>query len=157
MFTTDRMHLLMLTSAVSLGLAGCSDGTKIPEVVKVTGKVTYKDQPVADAEVGFLSKLDNKDVKPASGKTDAEGEFSLTTYVDPQHEVSGATPGDYKVVVTKNEVVDLEAARKAFTSGKPNMTFKKLVPVKYTSKDTSPLEATVAVDGENNFDFKLAD
>jgi hypothetical protein len=59
--------------------------------------------------------------------------------------------------VTKNEQVDMEAARKQFTSGKPNMTFKKLVPVKYTAKDTSPLEATVTVDGDNKFEFKLAD
>jgi hypothetical protein len=151
------MHLLMLTSALSYGLTGCSDDVKIPEVVKVTGTVTYNDKPLADADVGFLSKLDNEDVKPAGGKTNTEGEFSLTTYVDPEHEVSGATPGEYKVVVTKNEQVDMEAARKQFTSGKPNMTFKKLVPVKYTAKDTSPLEATVTVDGDNKFEFKLAD
>jgi hypothetical protein len=157
MSARDRMHQLMLTSALSFGLTGCSDGVEIPKVVKVTGTVTYKDKPLADAEVGFLSKLDNKDVKPASGKTNTEGEFSLTTYIDPQHEVSGATPGDYKVVVTKNEEIDLEAARKQFTSGKPNLTFKKLVPVKYTAKESSPLEATVSLDGDNKFEFKLAD
>jgi hypothetical protein len=157
MSAKDRLHLWMFTSALMFGLTGCSDGVKIPEVVKVTGTVTYKDQPVADADVGFLSKLDNKDVKPASGKTNTDGEFSLTTYIDPQHEVSGATPGEFKVVVTKNEQVDLEAARKQFTSGKPNMTSKKLVPVKYTSKESSPLEATVSLEGENKFDFKLVD
>jgi hypothetical protein len=37
------------------------------------------------------------------------------------------------------------------------MTFKKLVPKKYTSKDSSPLDATVEVDGKNHFEFALVD
>lgn len=149
--------LMLLAAGVSLGALGCSKGVDIPKVVKVTGKVTYKDKPLADAEVGFLSKLDNEDVKAARGVTNAAGEFSLTTYVDAEHEVSGATPGEYKVIINKEDRPSMEEMTKQFTSGTPNMTFKKLVPKQYTAKDSTPLEVTVTLDGDNKFDLPLTD
>lgn len=137
-------------------MPGCGGGPKIPETVTVSGKVLYKDKPLADALIGFVSKLDNKDILPAKGTTNAEGEFTLTTYIDPQHEVSGATPGQYVVTVTKNEQQDMQKIMEEFKKN-PAMEFKKLIPEKYTSSKSSPLEATVKVDGENAFEFKLAD
>ena len=112
--------------------------------------------PLADALVGFVSKLDNKDVLPAHGTTNANGEFTLSTYIDPQHEVSGATPGEYVVTVTKNEQQDMEKIMEEFKTN-PAMEFKKLVPEKYTDGKGSPLSATVKSDGENTFEFKLED
>lgn len=139
-----------------LGSAGCGGGPEIPQTVTVTGKIIYQDKPVAEAQVGFVSKLDNKDVLPAQGTTNADGEFTLTTYIDPQHEVSGATPGEYVVTVTKNEQQDMEKIMEEFKTN-PAMEFKKLVPEKYTDSKASPLTATVKIDGENVFEFKLED
>src|SRR5690606_14902982 len=122
--------------------------------VRVSGKVLYKGSPLADADVGFVSKLDNKDVLAAHGRTNADGQFTLATYIDPEHEVSGATPGEYVVTVHKVEMKDNEELMREFQKN-PDMEFKPLIPVKYTEKATSPLEATVTRDGDNTFEFVL--
>lgn len=148
--------LTVLSAIASLTIAGCGGGPRIPETVTVTGKISYKGQPVTEALVGFVSKLDNKDVLAARGTTDSDGEFSLTTYIDPQHEVSGATPGEFVVTVTKNEQQDMVKIMEEFKKN-PAMQFKKLVPEKYTDGKSSPLKATVTTDGENRFEFVLED
>ena len=137
-------------------IAGCSGGPKLPPTVAVSGTITYKDQPLAGAQVGFVSKLDNKDVLAAGGLTNASGEFTLATYIDPQHQVSGATPGEFVVVVTKDEVMDREKSMQEFNKN-PDMEMKKLIPTKYTVAKETPLQATVTVGGANKFDFKLED
>jgi len=148
--------LYLFVVAVIFDTAGCSRGPVIPKTVAVRGKVVYKDQPLADAEIGFVGKLDNKDVLAARGMTNAVGEFTLSTYIDPQHEVSGSTPGDYAVTVTKMEKKDMAQIMQEFKDN-PAMTFEQLVPEKYTDAKATPLTATVSLDGENVFDFKLED
>ena len=156
MFDRFSALLTFLAATILLGSAGCGGGPEIPETCTVKGKVIYQDQPLADALVGFVSKLDNKDVLPARGTTDANGEFTLTTYIDPQHEVFGATPGEFVVTVTKNEQQDMTKIMEEFKNN-PAMEFKKLVPEKYTDGKSSPLAASVKSDGENTFEFKLED
>ncbi|MFM7163854.1 MAG: hypothetical protein ACKO3T_01310 [Planctomycetaceae bacterium] len=146
---------LMLSSLVSLMLSqGCAGGPRIPATFPVTGKVLYKGAPLVDAEVSFVSKLDNQDVRPANGRTDADGEFSLTTYIDPQHEVEGATAGQYTVTVNKVETMSDEEMMKQFQKN-PSMTFKPLVPTRYTVPSETPLVASVEAGGKNHFEFTL--
>ncbi|HUQ68519.1 MAG TPA: hypothetical protein VM165_03290 [Planctomycetaceae bacterium] len=135
---------------------GCSGGPKIPPTHAVSGKITYQDKPLAGAEVGFVSSGDNKDVLAARGVTNDSGEFKLSTYVDAQHTVSGATAGDYAVTVSKTETMDQEKMREQFATN-PNMEFKKLVPAKYTNPKESPLKAKVEAGKSNTFEFKLED
>jgi hypothetical protein len=156
MFGRYSALFAILSVTVMLCSAGCGGGPKIPKTVAVTGKVIYQDKPLTDALVGFVSKLDNKDVLSAKGTTNADGEFTLSTYIDPQHEVSGATPGEFVVTVTKNEQRDMTKIMEEFKQN-PAMEFKKLVPEKYTDTKASPLSATVKSDGENAFEFKLED
>lgn len=156
MFGRKQRLTVLCAALLVFGAFGCSGGPKIPSTFAVKGKVLYKDQPLADAEIGFVSKLDNKDVLPARGVTNANGEFTLATYIDPQHEVSGATPGEYVVTVTKNEKMDDAELMNKFMEN-PAMEFKKLVPTQYTDATASPLTATVKSDGDNSFEFKLVD
>lgn len=156
MFDRFSGLFLVLAVAVILETAGCSGGPKIPQTVTVKGKVVYQDKPLAEAQVGFLSKLENKDVFPAYGTTNAAGEFTLSTYLDPEHEVSGATPGEYIVVVTKAEEKDITEVMKEFQTN-PAMTIKDLVPGKYIDAKSTPLSAVVKADGDNTFEFKLED
>jgi len=137
-------------------IAGCSKGPKIPQTHPVSGKITYQDKPLAGAEVGFVSSLANKDVLPARGVTNSSGEFSLSTYIDPQHEVRGATAGEYVVTVSKVETMDSEKMKQQFFAN-PTMELKKLVPEKYINPKDSPLKATVAAGNSNSFEFKLED
>ena len=104
--------LFLFLVAFMLETAGCSSGPVIPKTVAVRGKVVYKDQPLADAEIGFVGKLDNKDVLAARGTTNSAGEFTLSTYIDPQHEVSGSTPGEYAVTLTINTTINAALAIK---------------------------------------------
>jgi hypothetical protein len=137
-------------------IAGCSGGPKIPQTVSVSGKITYQDKPLAGAEVGFISSTGGEDLLPARGVTNDAGEFTLTTYFDPQHELKGAIPGEFVVTVSKSETMDEEKMREQFATN-PTMEFKKLVPAKYTNAKESPLKATVKAEGPNNFEFKLED
>ena len=54
---------------ILLLMVGC--GPSRPRLYPVTGTVTYKDQPVAGAQVTFVSA----EGRPAQGTTDAAGKF----------------------------------------------------------------------------------
>jgi hypothetical protein len=149
-----RTGRLVIGIILSL-IVGCgSEARPTPKTVSVSGKITYKDKPLAGASVGFVSALDNKDVLPAQGKTNDAGEFTLTTYVDPEHQVSGATPGEFVVTVSKTKQMDREKVMEEFQKN-PAMEFKSEVPEKYSDSKKTPLKAPVTVDGKNRFEFTL--
>ncbi len=156
---SGRFRFLFAGPIVLTILVGCSSGPKVPKTLPVSGKITYNDKPLAGAEVGFVSKFDNKDVLAARGVTNDNGEFTLSTYIDPQHEVGGATAGDFIVIVSKIEKIDQQKIMAEFSTGNPSMegVLKKLVPTKYTDAKDSPLTASVTVGGKNWFEFKLED
>src|SRR6478672_6692857 len=79
-------------------LIGCSGGHGTATVV---GTVLYKNQPVEGATVNFLPKGETPGAKPAHGRTDSGGHFTLTTYFDPTDQPVGALPGEYSVTITK--------------------------------------------------------
>ena len=74
--------------------AGCS-GKYTP--VPVSGVVTLDGKPVEGATVYFYAVGDEKDGRPATGTTDKDGVFRLSTMGNED----GALPRNYKVVVTK--------------------------------------------------------
>ncbi len=82
-------------ATIGLLLIGCSKDKKLPATIPVTGVVTYKGEPLADANVMFVP-VDPKG-RSANGKTDANGKFVLKTYVGASHELTGALEGDYKI------------------------------------------------------------
>ncbi|NQT41368.1 MAG: carboxypeptidase regulatory-like domain-containing protein [Planctomycetes bacterium] len=130
-------------------LPGCSgDG---PTTHDVSGKVTYQGQPVADAQVGFLPIGDADEIKPARGQTDADGRYTLRTYVKPGQDSEGAMAGEFKVTITKgfanNQTVTYEdiASR------------KDVLPPIYADAQTTTLKASVTPGEENRFDFTLED
>jgi hypothetical protein len=117
----------------------------------VTGIVTYKNQPVAGAAVSFLPKSEAKDAKPAQGRTDSGGRFTLTTYLTPDEQPAGAMPGEYAVTVTK-----IDEPQGAYDPLK-DPPLKNHVPDKYGTPQKSPLTASVKASGSNHFEFKLED
>jgi hypothetical protein len=156
LFVPGRCAVLLAGVIGLSSFVGCSGGPKIPQTLAVSGKVTYQDKPLAGAEVGFVSSSDNKEVLAARGVTNDAGEFTLSTYIDPQHTVSGATPGEFAVTVSKSETMDEAKMMEQFKTN-PNMEFKKLVPAQYTNPKETPLKATVAAGKPNQFEFKLED
>jgi hypothetical protein len=130
-------------------LAGC--GSQGPATYTVTGQVTYKDAPVADAQIAFVPESTAGDVKPARGQTDSQGNYTLKTYLGPGDEASGAMAGKYKVTVEKtppqNQIVTYEELKDR----------KPLTPPRYADAQKSPLSAEVTPGGPNKFDLPLDD
>src|SRR5437868_6640610 len=71
-------------------LAGCGGP------VQVRGRVLLDEKPVEGAAVMLMPMRGGH---PASGITDANGAFRLTTF----KQNDGALPGEYKVVVSRSE------------------------------------------------------
>ena len=141
-------------AGVCVALSGCS-GRDLPDTVPVSGKVLFKGEPLADAEVGFIPRQEGDDIHPAQGRTDETGYFTLRSYFGPEDEIDGATPGEYIVTVQKRDVPGDPAEMAKMFQKKPGMVPKSLIPEKYGTSAKSNLEATVTKDGDNSFEFTL--
>jgi len=131
-----RYIVLMLLCVLTFS-AGCGHG--LDYTAKVAGTVTVNGQPAKAFNIIFHPAQG----RPATGITDDQGRFSLTTF-DPG---DGAVLGEHVVTVTDS-----------FPQGPPamgritaNMT---RVPLQYSSVETSPLKETVE-DKKNDFTFDL--
>ena len=135
-------HLAALATVMIL--TGCG-GSEFPATYPVTGTVNYKSKPLDGATVTLVPK--DLAGRSASGITDADGKFALSTYFGPEHSPTGALPGEYAVTVSKSaervvpEGLDQWQAQQWVTKQGPP---KSLVPKKYSSPELSGLSATVA-------------
>jgi hypothetical protein len=112
-----------------IGLAGC--GEKRVAVYPVAGKLTYKGESLAGAQVVLhpVDKLLPSDVS-ATGTVKEDGTFHIGVY----EEADGAPPGEYVATVQWFRVVPSEGG-----GGRgPNV-----LPIKYASPKTSPIRVTV--------------
>jgi hypothetical protein len=135
--------------AVVLSLAGCSGGSSI-DTYEVSGTVTHNEKPVANVMITF-----NPDGSgyPASGVTDAQGNFSALTTNQPE---DGVAEGQY--IITLSEVTELSTepieSEEAYTkTSEQDLPF----PPKYESTVTSDLKATVNATSEKSFTFTLSE
>jgi hypothetical protein len=147
--------LLLAASCYSLG---CFDRSDRPTTFPVKGRVIYEGKPVADASVAFLAP---GAPAPASGTTDKDGNFTLSTFAP--HD--GAVAGTHVATVNKFSLdpaaaappADIETAMqqqaqqiaKAEKSG-------SVLPQKYAEQASTDLRFDV-VDGENFFEIRLTD
>lgn len=153
-----RIRLVTAACLLALGCGGGADGRKT--VYPVTGKITMSGGPLIGASVSFAPR---EGQPVAVGRTNDQGEYTLTTY----EASDGAAAGPFAVVVTKATATGA-AAEVAHSSdpyasggGESHSAKEKSagagggVPQQYTSSQTTPLTATVTADGENRFDFEL--
>lgn len=166
------MTIPRVTGALLLGstlLTGCGGGSDHPKTIPVTGSVAYKGKPLEGANVSFFN---DKSPRVASGVTDAEGKFTLSTY-----DINdGAIAGDYKITVSKFDATAASNAAAASSGGSTvpdpaNLTSsyvaamnkgkaatsKSLIPEVYQKQDTTPLKETVKDGQENKFLLQLTD
>ena len=134
-------------------IAGCGDPDK---PVEVRGIVTLDNVPVAGATVTFMPVEGN--ARPASGFTDDQGVFTLTTF----KKGDGALRGDYKVVVVKMDSVDAppdrdagsdDAVIKHYQRLRANAEKKSQLPGAYSKVSTTPLQ--ISVPGEPEVRLEL--
>lgn len=159
-----RRQLLGCLLVASMGLVvtiGCNgDG---PSVVKVTGKVTLKGQPIKGANVQFHPEKGPM----AIGITDDQGNFTLTTSGR-----AGAPVGLNKVAISKpapapagggmpanptpEDMAKMAAAAAQGGGLKRTEPPKSEVPEQYGNPATSNLTADVSTNAsENTFEFNL--
>jgi hypothetical protein len=136
-------------TVLGLAAAGCAADAnpkwQRPKVVHAGGVVRFNGQPLEGALVSFTNQTLSVS---ASGRTDAEGKFILTTF-EPG---DGAVPGKHTVSVSKvqspNPVMDKSAApvwRNARTPPPPQPRW--LIPKRYGNETTSGLIIEVAESG----------
>ncbi|HID77048.1 MAG TPA: carboxypeptidase regulatory-like domain-containing protein [Planctomycetaceae bacterium] len=149
-------------------LVGCAE--EGPQVVPVTGVVTYQGKPVEGARVMF-HPLEGG-ARSSHGTTDAEGRFELSTF----GMNDGALVGRHVVTISKVDLpeegtaVDVEALQKGGYAAGGMPGYEKMMgpgaggrgtqpkselPPKYADRKASGIEVEVTVDGENEFTFNL--
>ncbi|MBA4030333.1 MAG: hypothetical protein C0478_05495 [Planctomyces sp.] len=126
-----------LLTVLMLGVMGCG-GAAGPPLGQVTGKVTFKNQPVEGALVQFLPA----DGRPSFGTTESDGTYRME-YTEGH---PGAVVGKHTVRISKEP-----ASGEVPADVKAKKTIDPL-PMKYNAK--SILEADVR-SGNNVFDFAL--
>jgi hypothetical protein len=152
-------RLGLLLPALLLAAAGCG-GQGRP--VKVEGVVTLDGQPLSGATVTFAPAEGGR---PASGRTDADGSFRLTTF----RSDDGALPGEYKVIIVVGEEPEekfvgrdpqtfsneekLQQRKGMSPEGRKQAALKKekkapAVPAIYTDVKRTPLKEVVPPPGK---------
>ncbi|HBE68227.1 MAG TPA: hypothetical protein DDW52_08775 [Planctomycetaceae bacterium] len=175
-----QLSLLSLAVALCVGCGGESN----PPTSPVTGVVKLDGKAIEGAQIAFIADPSNPDNRAAAGVTDAEGRYSLTSFVSGD----GAMAGKYNITVTKYDTPDgganpygdgagqtidenlseeeQEAARDAaYAAGADDMaksmkagarqTPKNALPEKYAAITTSGLTFTVKDGEDNEFNIEL--
>jgi len=157
---TVRTTLALMVIGMA-GLLGCSDDG-LGKRYSVSGKVTYKGQPLEKGLISFISSA--PDGRSASG-TIENGNYTLTT----QDPGDGAFAGQYIVTIASRNADFTEAADKAKAKGntssyipqdftaEANKKAKNAVPDKYSVPTSSPLKAEVKAQSNKDMNFDLVD
>ena len=151
-----RGWVLVIVTVWCATFGGCSKGKEIPtDLVPVTGTVTLDGEPVAGALVTYIpTGTKTEGVFDAAGETDEQGKYKLMTS---EGQAEGATPGEYRVVISKLVKADGSTAKP--TKDKSPMQLmlegaKEVVHPDYSDLAFSKLKATVPQGGGTN-DFPL--
>ena len=125
-------------------LCGCTaSDPNLPKLYPVAGVVTLDEMPLAGAYVNLIPTGSTLGTG-ASGMTDAEGKFALSTL----HQGRGAAAGDYKVVISK--LVQLDGSDFPPDPNRDMMStpHKNLLRKAYSDPDATTLTAQVAEAGK---------
>lgn len=124
-----RLVLSCLALSAAVFISGCGGEKLIP----VSGKVTFADgKPLTSGSVMFKpdKAKGNTFSGEAIGEINSSGEYTLQSRGKP-----GAPAGAYKVIVTSTGPT---------TPDNTKVSTQSLVPQKYLTAETTPLEKTVA-------------
>jgi hypothetical protein len=133
-----------------LSFAGCGPSQPtgiVYDTVPAAGRITYQGKPLENYRV-YLHPADATQ-RVSSGKTDADGRFTLGT----NEEGDGALVGAHKVSVTYvGPEIQEEPGRETFAPPPPPSVE---VPEKYTQADTSNVTVTIPEGGDKNLVINL--
>ena len=131
-----------------VAIIGC--GSRGLRVEYVEGIVTLDGDPVTEATVTFLPKTETPPMEMATGVTDANGAYKVSSVTGKA--TGGAVAGEYRVLVTKSTVdntVEVE-----YGALRPPAKYTHLLPAVYRDPQNSPLIVTVNK-GKNKIPLEL--
>jgi hypothetical protein len=143
--------IVLLGAVVFLGCAGDDD---LARRYPVSGKVTYKGEPLASGTITFTPAAPAEGIRPASGAI-VDGRYQLTT----QTTNDGAMAGKYKVSVVARSFDDPtdgqneKAIRRDKMAKIIGKSAKNVIPTKFSLPETSELTAEVP-GGRYDFDLQ---
>lgn len=148
---------LMSLALPCLAMLGCG-GSKDPKMAAVSGRITLKGKPLANAEVHFVSGQFQ-----GFGKTDDEGRYSLVrgapigvnkVYVVPADSNQPATGIDTSIEgMDAGQLAEMQKHSRG--RGRGARSKKPLIPVEYSDPAKSKLTFEVPAGGSKNADFSL--
>ena len=151
---TDRFSALGLCLGLMFPLlsSGCGADPSKPALGKVTGKVTYKGEPLKRGSVTFTpdAAKGGSTGQNALGQIESDGSYELTTF----NTGDGAILGQHVVTVQSDD--DPNAYKPKADGTYSYKLPKPTIPVKYTKSDKTPLRFTVT-EGANKLDIELKD
>lgn len=131
---------LAALAVLALLPAGCGQKTKLG---RVSGRVTYKGQPVPNGAITFLPDPSGP---PATAPIQPDGTYTLQT----PDVGEGALVGQHAVMIMALRVGPAMGPEERDPLPPP------IIPIKYGNTSTSGLTAEVR-EGENTIDFDLVD
>ncbi len=136
--TWNVLIVVAVATVFAAAVVGCGKGR--PKTVPVTGTVTFDGKPVEGASVAFYPAEGGR---PATGTTDAQGKFTLTTF----ESGDGALPGSYNVTVMKvsggEATADEDSDTEETLMGDMGSEGESLLPPKYANVKSSGLTVEV--------------
>ena len=142
-----RTAIGLALATATLLAAGCGPSGTAP-TLKVTGKVTYNGQAVEGVTVNFSPQ----NGRPATGSTNASGEFTLSTFAPGD----GAVPGVHTVAIAPG-ASDAPPPMPGTPEAENPRAAAASFPPRYSDPKQSGLTATVEEGGKNYFEFNLTD
>ena len=143
------VHLEWLCLVVLI--VGCSrNDSTMPKLATVDGTITLNGKPLSGATVSFVPTGATRGTG-ANGYTDKAGKYELKTRSGDK----GATPGEYRIVVTKMVMPDGSDLSLDSTVAPINSPAKQILPARYSMRDKTILRATVG-DRASIIDFPLS-
>ncbi|MCL2624057.1 MAG: hypothetical protein FWD31_10365 [Planctomycetaceae bacterium] len=156
MFHYFRFFVLVPFVLALAFLPGC--GKKGPKVYLVEGIVTVDGKTVEGADVSFVPKQASSSPDDlsgpllASGKTDVNGKYTLST-TRGSVVGGGTTPGEYKITIVKKKMTNAPTAPLA--AGQRHVPqYEYGVPRDFEDSNKSKIFVEV-VKGKNSFNFDL--
>ncbi len=140
---------LATTLGLGLMLLSCGCGSNLPaiETASVSGRLTYRGQPLESYRVCFFAQ-ENGATEPAIGRTDAQGNFTLGV----RRPGDGAVIGINQVWILYDPDLPVDANPEALSKlSQPKIK----LPPKYNSPTTAGLEVVVPKTGLANYHLDL--
>jgi hypothetical protein len=133
----------VIITAAGLFAPGC--GPSGPEMGRVSGRVTYKGEPLTQGTISFVPTDPAR--RSGNSRIRSDGRYDLQT-AEPG---DGAEVGEYRVIISGRDAKLLDQVR---APGEP-VKLETKIPEKYEKADQSGLTATVkSGSNERNFDLE---